>query len=340
MEEREQAQGAPPQPPLPEKQLQRAEQREEEAPAERLLREWAASGRACLDVRTCLEFAEVRLAGSLNIERGALSARLFELSAAHEPLTVVCGSEDAAQGVRAWLEGYGYARVSTVVAGEALWHAAGRSGVKVEHGLPLPAPAPVLFRPSPTLAKWLPRIEALLGGAQSSSSALDVGSGAGRDCVFLASRGWRVTGVEMFSKGLERMHALAQSNGCEARVSGCVAEVRSDGSVVGDASFLARRYTLVLGVRFLVRGFLARMAELVEPGGFIVYETFAKESEGLGGIPRAARLLSSLDLEMAFPTAAFDWLASELRDSGEGRQLRAFVARRRGGLNTASTDDL
>jgi hypothetical protein len=210
----------------------------------------------------------------------------------------------------------------------------------VEHGLPLPSPPPMLFRPSPTLAEWLPRIEALLGGARSSSCAVDGGSGAGRDCVFLASRGWRVTGVEMFSKGLERMHSLARSNCCEALVSGCVAQVRTDGSVIGDASFLAQRYTLVLGVRFLVRGFLSRMADLVEPGGFIVYETFAKECEGLEGIPRAARLLSSSDLATAFPAADFDWLASELRDSGDGRQLRAFVARRREAQNRARTDDM
>lgn len=43
--------------------------------------------------------------------------------------------------------------------------------------------------------------------------ALDLGSGAGGNAVWLTQRGWRVTGVDFSSVGLERARALARAHG-------------------------------------------------------------------------------------------------------------------------------
>ena len=45
--------------------------------------------------------------------------------------------------------------------------------------------------------------------------ALDVGTGEGRNAVWLAEQGWRVTGVDFSAVGLEKARHLATARGVE-----------------------------------------------------------------------------------------------------------------------------
>jgi SAM-dependent methyltransferase len=47
--------------------------------------------------------------------------------------------------------------------------------------------------------------------------ALDLACGEGRNAVWLAERGWRVTGVDFSEVGLEKARALAEARGVHAR---------------------------------------------------------------------------------------------------------------------------
>ena len=86
------------------------------------------------------------------------------------------------------------------------------------HGRParlVPAPetpqATRLWEPSPGLARWLdsslPR--------RGEGVALDLGCGTGRDAVFLALHGWRVTALDRLPDALDRAGLLAELHGVE-----------------------------------------------------------------------------------------------------------------------------
>jgi SAM-dependent methyltransferase len=52
--------------------------------------------------------------------------------------------------------------------------------------------------------------------ALAPGRALDLACGEGRNAVWLAERGWRVTGVDFSEVGLEKARALAQTRGVDA----------------------------------------------------------------------------------------------------------------------------
>ncbi len=54
-------------------------------------------------------------------------------------------------------------------------------------------------------------------GDMAPGRALDVGTGEGRNAVWLAERGWEVTAVDFSDVGLAKARRLAESRGVEAR---------------------------------------------------------------------------------------------------------------------------
>jgi SAM-dependent methyltransferase len=74
--------------------------------------------------------------------------------------------------------------------------------------------------------------------AASPGRALDVGCGTGRDAVYLAGRGWTVTGVDGVPRAIERARQRAQDAGAEVKwVLGDVTALQSPG--IGDSYDLA-----------------------------------------------------------------------------------------------------
>jgi SAM-dependent methyltransferase len=71
---------------------------------------------------------------------------------------------------------------------------------------------------------WRPMLDGL--DAPVPGRALDVGCGSGRDAVYLAKRGWRVTAVDFVEKALASAEQRAAKEGVEVQwVRGDVAEL-------------------------------------------------------------------------------------------------------------------
>ncbi|MGW0548693.1 SAM-dependent methyltransferase [Streptomyces altiplanensis] len=105
-------------------------------------------------------------------------------------------------------------------------------------------------------------------GALEPGGALDLGCGEGGDALWLASRGWRVTGVDISATALER----AATRAAEAGLAGQVAfEQHELGVTFPEGSFdLVSAQFLQSPVALDQDGVLKRAAEAVAPGGTLL----------------------------------------------------------------------
>jgi len=114
--------------------------------------------------------------------------------------------------------------------------------------------------------------------------ALDLAAGEGRNTVWLAGRGWRVTAVDFSLVGLDKGRKLSAARGVdEAQVDWIVADLR-DYEPERDAYDLA--LIAYLQVSPALRAtVLARAAAALAPAGtaFVVGHDLANLTEGVGG---------------------------------------------------------
>ncbi|KAI9020578.1 hypothetical protein DFJ74DRAFT_643962 [Hyaloraphidium curvatum] len=224
-----------------------------------------------------------------------------------------------------------------------------------------------LFRPTPGLERLLGSVERGLAsrfGPGPQWDAVDLGSGAGRDALFLLARGtpaalatdapdppplrpWAVTAVDHLPRALLKASALIARHlgplwtpASAARFRPVHAEFRRDGSVrhyppspppPTDAPlpprFDARAYHLVTASRFLPpRPFWPSLLRMVRPGGYLLMCTFV---EGTYHPTSPDHFLYRGEMR-AFLERAGGWtvLEEEEESTEEGKRVVVFLARR------------
>ena len=196
------------------------------------------------------------------------------------------------------------------------------------HGRParlVPAPSKAaetrLWEPSPGLIQALDRLSLHppLGdeppGEGELRTALDLGCGTGRDAVFLAMRGWRVTAVDRLPDALDRARSLAELHDVtlDLRVLDAERDPLPEGS-----------FELVTAFRYLVP--LGRMADVLAPGGLLVEETFTDRERERTGKPRDPRLVLPAESPPPLPEG-LSLLDYDVAEYG-GRELATLIARR------------
>ncbi|MEQ4304277.1 bifunctional NAD(P)/FAD-dependent oxidoreductase/class I SAM-dependent methyltransferase [Plantactinospora sp. B6F1] len=100
--------------------------------------------------------------------------------------------------------------------------------------------------------------------------ALDVGSGEGADAIWLAERGWRVTGVDISTTALGRAAAHASAAGAEVagRIEWLHADLREQPPAEGRYDLVSAQYMHLPGEAR--RELFARLAAAVAPGGTLL----------------------------------------------------------------------
>jgi SAM-dependent methyltransferase len=167
--------------------------------------------------------------------------------------------------------------------------------------------------------------------------ALDLACGAGRNAVWLAERGWRVTGVDFSEVGLGHARRLARSRGVE--VEWVLADVL-DWTPPSEAFDLVVVLYLQLpgGER---REMLARAVSALASGGtlLVVAHDLTNLTEGWGGPKSATVLYTAEDLVAdlaALPTPLEVERAERVTrtvedEDGEHRAIDVVVRARRAG---------
>lgn len=151
-----------------------------------------------------------------------------------------------------------------------------------------------------------------LAGGLPPGRALDLGAGEGRNSLWLASLGWRVTAVDLSDVALTRLAASAAEHDLEVTTE--VADMNE---------FLGRDGQFDLVVLANVHPdpderteLLARAAAALAPGGHLFIVGHHIDSLGKAGPPRPERLYTEDILAEAFPD--LELLRLEKREGQHG----------------------
>jgi SAM-dependent methyltransferase len=149
-----------------------------------------------------------------------------------------------------------------------------------------------------------------------AGEVLCVADGEGRNGVWLAQQGMKVTSVDIAPQGMAKAHALALQRGVALNTE--VADLTH--YPLGHARWDAIVSIFLHFPAQLRQAFHARCLDALKPGGVLIYEVYGDLQLGLGtGGPREAELLPSA-AEVAADFASVSVLHSYagLRDIHEG----------------------
>ncbi|WP_157753521.1 methyltransferase domain-containing protein [Thiomicrorhabdus chilensis] len=176
-----------------------------------------------------------------------------------------------------------------------------------------------LWSPSALVKEF---IESVVTDSKShAGTAIDLGCGGGRDAVFLAKQGWKVTAIDQESRVIKRAKQLASRAGasvkwkcCDLKKAGCLPETEFD---------------LVLVMRFLNRNLYSEIDARVKPGGWLVFQTFVEGVEVFGSPKNPNYILRKGELAQVF--ADFKVIIDRIDILPDGRPVACFVGQKRGG---------
>jgi tellurite methyltransferase len=153
-------------------------------------------------------------------------------------------------------------------------------------------------------------------------NALDLACGAGRNSIFLAQKGWNVTGVDSSAEAIRiaRQTALDSQLGAQF----ICADLEDDGFALSEI------FDLVLKIHYLQRSLFARVREWVRPGGLFVGEIFVRSRNPNNDSMNPAYLLEPDELLSVFEgwEILFSEEAQGTLDSAQPRATARMVARR------------
>jgi tellurite methyltransferase len=111
-------------------------------------------------------------------------------------------------------------------------------------------------------------------GGLKPGAALDLASGPGRNALYLAELGWRVTAVDGSSTAIELLRGSNPS--IDARVVDLEA---------GDFEIPEKSYDLVLSCYYLQRGLIPLMKSALRPGGLLIMIVLVADADQPRGTP-------------------------------------------------------
>ena len=96
-------------------------------------------------------------------------------------------------------------------------------------------------------------------------TVLDMGMGEGRNAVFLAQKGFKVTGVDISSVAVKKANLLAKEYG--VKIKGVVASLK-------DYNIPPGSFDAIICFYYVDHGLLAKIRSWLRPGGVLIYEAY------------------------------------------------------------------
>ena len=234
-----------------------------------------------LDVRMADEFRKQHIPGSVLIPLHELESRLPEVPNSGTPIAVIC--EHGVRSISACrlLAEHGFQPLFNLSGGIEAWPGPMGGARQTEGHRNGIAPSSFLVENFDLLRKGL---------------ALDVAMGAGRNAIYLATRGFDVDGVDADARALAAARAAARRLG---------APIRATAGNFEDGTYIIpiETYDTIIVFNFLHRPLLQDIREGLVPGGTVIYQTFTVEQTRFGRPKNPDFLLKTGELKGFFA----DW---------------------------------
>lgn len=192
-----------------------------------------------------------------------------------------------------------------------------------------------LWEPSPSVKELY---KTFLSSSETNSSiVLDLGSGVGRDSVYLASKGFDVLACDFDQRALTRTQEMARLHGVEDKVKVLKWDARNDDAFMCALSSVddLPRLKLVLGVRFCHKPLFGQIVKHMpaESDCFFAWFHFAKGCEhSKVGRPNKEKDLIAPNEELRSiftKNEGFEVLKDDVSFISDGRPSANFIARRK-----------
>jgi len=192
-----------------------------------------------------------------------------------------------------------------------------------------------LWEPSPSVKELY---KTFLSSSETNSSiVLDLGSGVGRDSVYLASKGFDVLACDFDQRALTRTQEMARLHGVEDKVKVLKWDARNDDAFMCALSSVddLSRLKLVLGVRFCHKPLFGQIVKHMpaESDCFFAWFHFAKgcEHSKVGRPNKEKDLIApNEELRLIFTkNEGFEVLKDDVSFISDGRPSANFIARRK-----------
>jgi tellurite methyltransferase len=102
---------------------------------------------------------------------------------------------------------------------------------------------------------------------------LDIAAGKGRNALFLASRGFQVTAIDISAVGLEQGRKQAEA------LSLSIAWEEAD---LENMELAPAQYDLILDFNYLQRSLIPQIIGALRPGGQVIFETYLIDQQAVG----------------------------------------------------------
>lgn len=297
-----------------------------------------------LDLRSPEDYAAKHLANATAIPAAELRFRTAELPPPPVDLALLASAEQAgvARTIFARPDGSpsGWRVVATLDADdERLWAdavalGALRSGTASRR----------LWEPSPHLERAVDAVESTacsrsVGMTVQRRRVLDLGCGKGRDCVWLAQRGWDVVGIDNQRCFVSHLEQFARRSGLDDRVEAVLSDLRDVPDGVGGellSRLLADPLDMVNVSRFMHRRLLDFVWQRMPVGCWLAVHHFLEGAVSLKSGKRIKpssedeRSLRPGELRERFSSATrrADIVLDEAGTSADGRPMWSFVCQK------------
>jgi tellurite methyltransferase len=161
--------------------------------------------------------------------------------------------------------------------------------------------------PTALLEEWLPRIP--------TGRALDVACGAGRNALYLAANGFRVTALDISRVGLQRGRSAAAERGLD--VEWLYADLDED----LEGSLPAGPFALIVWVRYVHRTLMPHLIARLAAGGTLVCEQHFRTEEPVAGPTSREFRLAPGELRRSAQTLHIDKDYEGLAVDPDGRSV-------------------
>mgnify|MGYP006277615327 CR=1 FL=1 len=283
-----------------------------------------------IDLRDGAAFYQCHLSGACHLPWPDLTTQLNALPPRPAQLQLVGDAPGTLQQAAQFLSDKGYVLPVCVQWAKLIPFRATRPHAFRDHS----SDSKRLWSPSAGVHTWLKHYLSATARDKEAQSqrpslgfkALDLGCGGGRDAVFLAQHGVKVVAVDQQSRVLQRARALAAHALSPDQQNAIDWQCHNVTHWIEQPPAFRSQFSLIVMARFLERRLFQHLDQWLQPGGYVLIDTFCYLSQSDRG-PKNPRFILQKD-ELVQSFSHFRIITDKMTPLKDGLVLQTFIAQK------------